>query len=139
MLIIFDDSYAFAEFNTAEEANVAMGAMQGFHFDKEHTLILNRFTDIEKFANMDEEYAEPEPEEYKSRVRIGSIDECVRIRSSFAQEHLRAWLSDSQGRDQFLTYRIDDVTIYWHSKASPPDVATVRRVSPPSERYLTSV
>ena len=32
------------------------------------------------------------------------------------QEHLRAWVADPQGRDQFVTYNGDEITIFWHSK-----------------------
>ena len=42
--------------------------MQGLALDKEHKLIVNKFTDIEKYANMDETYTEPEIEEFKPRV-----------------------------------------------------------------------
>ncbi|KDQ19939.1 hypothetical protein BOTBODRAFT_152536 [Botryobasidium botryosum FD-172 SS1] len=90
--------YLFVEFESADEANYAMDAMQGVALDKEHKLVVNKFTDIEKFANMDETYVEPELEEFKPR------------------EHLRAWLADPQGRDQYVTYRNDDVSIFWHSK-----------------------
>lgn len=43
--------------------------MHGFQFDAKHQFLINRFTDIEKYANMDETYVEPEIEEYKPKVR----------------------------------------------------------------------
>jgi hypothetical protein len=45
-----------------------MIALQGFPFDKQHSLLLNRFTDIEKFANLEETYVEPEIEPFKPKV-----------------------------------------------------------------------
>ena len=42
------------------------------------------------------------------------------------QEHLRAWLGDPQGRDQYATYRGDDVSIHWHGKPSQSEVAYER-------------
>ncbi|KAF9240876.1 translation initiation factor eIF-3b [Melanogaster broomeanus] len=38
-------------------------------------------------------------------------------------EHLRAWLADPQGRDQYVTYRGDDVEIHWHGKPSQCEIA----------------
>lgn len=62
-------SYLFMEFKTAEEANYVMGAMNGFAFDKKHTFAVNRFTDIERFANLGEKYVEPEIDPYTPQVR----------------------------------------------------------------------
>lgn len=42
--------------------------MDGYPFDAKHTFRVNRFTDIERYAEMDETYVEPEPEEYKPKV-----------------------------------------------------------------------
>jgi translation initiation factor 3 subunit B len=39
------------------------------------------------------------------------------------QEHLRAWLADLQGRDQYVTYRGDEVSIRWHGRPSQCEVA----------------
>src|SRR6266403_61074 len=39
------------------------------------------------------------------------------------QEHLRAWLADSLGRDQYVTYRGDEVSIRWHGRPSQSEVA----------------
>ena len=46
------------------------------------------------------------------------------------QEHLRAWLGDPQGRDQYATYRGDEVEIHWHGKPSQCEVAYSKVVSP---------
>lgn len=39
------------------------------------------------------------------------------------QEHLRAWMADSLGRDQYVTYRGDEVSIRWHGRPSQCEVA----------------
>ena len=44
--------------------------MNGHPFDAKHTFLVNRFTDIEKFADLDETYVEPQREEYHSKVRL---------------------------------------------------------------------
>ncbi|KAJ7169985.1 eukaryotic translation initiation factor eIF2A-domain-containing protein [Mycena filopes] len=90
---------------TVDDANLALGAMHNHPFDAKHQFKVNRFTDIERYADMDETYIEPETEEYAPR------------------EHLRAWLADPQGRDQYVTYRGEDVEIYWHGKPSQSELA----------------
>ncbi|KAG8862723.1 Translation initiation factor 3 subunit b [Tulasnella sp. 330] len=108
----FDDKankskgYLFMEFKTNTEATYVASAMNGVQFDAKHTFLVNRFTDIEKFATLAEKYTEPEIPQYKP------------------QEHLRWWLAD--GRDQFLTYRDQDVAINWHNK-NTSDVQTQRK------------
>ncbi|OSX59511.1 hypothetical protein POSPLADRAFT_1067238 [Postia placenta MAD-698-R-SB12] len=100
--------FVFVEFKNSNDAMFALNAMHGHPFDARHTFLVNRFTDIERYANLDETYAEPEPEEYKPK------------------EHLRAWLGDSQGRDQYATYRGDEVEIHWQGKPSQCEVAFTR-------------
>ncbi|KAF8349972.1 hypothetical protein F5887DRAFT_877182 [Amanita rubescens] len=97
--------FVFIDFRSADDANVALAALHNHPFDAKHTFKLNKFTDVEKFANMDETYIEPETEEFVSR------------------EHLRAWLADPQGRDQYVTYRGDEVKVHWHGKPSQCEIA----------------
>ena len=42
--------------------------MDGHQFDSKHTFLVNRFTDIEQYANMDETYVEPKTEEFHPKV-----------------------------------------------------------------------
>lgn len=93
------------DFRTPEEAAFALSAMDGHPFDARHQFKVNRFSDIERFTSMDETYFEPEAEVYHPR------------------EHLRAWLADPQGRDQYATFRGDEVEIHWHGKASQCEIA----------------
>ncbi|KAJ7619135.1 eukaryotic translation initiation factor eIF2A-domain-containing protein [Mycena polygramma] len=97
--------YIFVEFRNADDANLALAAMHNHPFDAKHQFKVNRFTDIERYEKLDETYIEPETEEYAPR------------------EHLRAWLADSQGRDQYVTHRGEDVEIYWHGKPSQSELA----------------
>ncbi|KZT70337.1 translation initiation factor eIF-3b [Daedalea quercina L-15889] len=101
--------FVFIEFKNAIDAAFAQTAMDGHPFDSKHTFRVNRFTDIERYADMDETYVDPEPDEYKPK------------------EHLRSWLGDSQGRDQYATYRGDEVEIHWHGKPSQCEVAFSRQ------------
>jgi hypothetical protein len=62
--------YVFIEFRNADTAAHALNEMNGHPFDAKHTFFVNRFTDIEKFADMDETYVEPQQEEYSAKVRF---------------------------------------------------------------------
>ncbi|KAJ6604757.1 eukaryotic translation initiation factor eIF2A-domain-containing protein [Mycena vulgaris] len=97
--------FIFVEFKNVDDANLALVAMHNHPFDAKHQFKVNRFTDIERYEKLDETYIEPETEEYAPR------------------EHLRAWLADAQGRDQYVTYRGEDVEIYWHGKPSQSEIA----------------
>jgi len=100
--------------------------MHGHPFDSKHTFHINRFSDIERYANMDETYIEPKMEEYRPKVCTVYRNLCFRLTS--LQEHLRAWLADPYGRDQYVTYRGDDVEIRWHGKPSQCEVAYAKKV-----------
>ena len=122
-------SYVFAEFPTADEANIAIATIHGTHFDKSHSLFANRFTDIEKFASMDETYVEPEVEPYVPKVRVLLSHKILIDNRICGKEHLRSWLADPQSRDQFVIYKDDVVSINWHHKPNAPEVAAERQVS----------
>lgn len=62
------DSFLFMEFRNIDEANLALAALHNHPFDAKHTFKLNRFSDIEKYANLDETYVEPEVEEFVPKV-----------------------------------------------------------------------
>lgn len=111
------------EFRTPDEAAFAIEALNGHQFDTRHVFYCNRFTDIEKFANLDETYVEPKVEEFVPRVCV-PYDTCIEyVLNIPSQEHLRAWLGDPMGRDQYVTYRGDDVEIHWHGKPSQCEIA----------------
>ncbi|KAG9292843.1 hypothetical protein G9A89_016205 [Geosiphon pyriformis] len=95
--------YLFIEFDTPEQANLAVKQLDHYHVDKKHILGVNRFTDIEKYSQIQEVYVEPEEEKFVEK------------------EHLRSWLTDPQARDQFVVYRGDDVYIYWNRKTEPSE------------------
>lgn len=61
-------SYCFIEFRNAADANLALSAMHHHPFDAKHQFLVNRFTDVERYSTVGEEYIEPEPEEYTPRV-----------------------------------------------------------------------
>lgn len=58
----------FIEFETAEQATLAVKLIDGFKMDKSHTLAVNRFTDVEKYSAVEEEFHAPAEEEFIEKV-----------------------------------------------------------------------
>ncbi|CAG8605975.1 5784_t:CDS:2 [Acaulospora morrowiae] len=101
--VLTSKGYIFIEFETSEQANMAIKQYDRYPMDKTHYLAVNRFTEIDKYSQIEEEYKEPEEEKFVEK------------------EHLRSWLTDSQARDQFVLYRGEDVIILWNRKTEPPE------------------
>ncbi|KAK6404630.1 Translation initiation factor 3 subunit b, partial [Oleoguttula sp. CCFEE 5521] len=98
--------YAFVEYETSAQAAAAVKLLHGTPLDKKHTIAVNKLTDIERYGRegkIDETYHEPE---------IAHFEE---------KEHLRWWLGDPEGRDQFIMFKADDVGVYWNEKDDVPD------------------
>nr|OQO16648.1 Eukaryotic translation initiation factor 3 subunit B [Rachicladosporium sp. CCFEE 5018] len=98
--------YAFVEYETSAQAAAAVKLLHGTPLDKKHTIAVNKLTDIERYGRegkIDETYHEPE---------IASFEE---------KEHLRWWLGDPEGRDQFIMFKADDVGVYWNERDDVPD------------------
>lgn len=80
--------------------------MHGTPLDKKHTMSVNRLTDIDRYGRegrVNEEYDPPKIDPYKEK------------------EHLRWWLGDPDGRDQFIMYHSDNVGVYWNEREEPPE------------------
>ncbi|KAG0253123.1 Translation initiation factor 3 subunit b [Mortierella polycephala] len=95
----------FIEFENAEQANLAVKLIDGFKMDKSHTLAVNRFTDVEKYAAVEEEFHAPAEEEF------------------IEKEHIRSWLADEMGRDQMVVYRHNEVQVLWNMQKEQPQIA----------------
>ncbi|KAL9539140.1 hypothetical protein MBANPS3_010444 [Mucor bainieri] len=95
--------YLFIDFKSPESAHAAVKNLDGHKLSKTVTLSVNKFTDVEKYSDMNEEYVEPQIEPYT------------------AKEHLKSALMDPQARDQFVMYRGDDVSIFWNRKTESPE------------------
>jgi translation initiation factor 3 subunit B len=86
--------------------------LHGTALDKRHTLAVNKLTDIEKYGRegkVDDEYVAPEIAPFTER------------------EHLRWWLGDANGRDQFVMFRGDNVGVFWNNKKDPPEQIVDRK------------
>ena len=93
----------FIEYETPEQASAAIKQFNNLDFDRRHRLLVTRFVDVETYAQTSEEFVEPPEKEYAQR------------------EHIRSWLKDPQGRDQFLLYRNEELSVCWNRRTEAPD------------------
>lgn len=125
------EGFAFVEYETSAQAAAAVKTLHATALDKRHTIAVNKLTDIERYGRegrIDETYKEPE---------IAPFEE---------KEHLRWWLGDHEGRDQFVMYRGDNVGVYWNENDRQPDPVIDRMhwtesfvQWSPKGTYLTSI
>ncbi|RSH90247.1 Translation initiation factor 3 subunit b [Saitozyma podzolica] len=94
--------FVFLTYPDAQQAENALRVLDGTQFGKAHTLYVNRFGDIEKYANMP--------------VGEGELPTGWREKSYVEKDHLRSWLGDAVGRDQYLTFRDQDVNVFWNGR-----------------------
>ncbi|ORX34361.1 eukaryotic translation initiation factor eIF2A-domain-containing protein [Kockovaella imperatae] len=94
--------FLFLTYPTAQEAENALRALDGLAFGKKNTLYANRFGDIERYANLP--------------VGEGELPTGWRDKPYVEKEHLRSWLADPAGRDQYLTFRDQEVNILWNGR-----------------------
>jgi translation initiation factor 3 subunit B len=69
-------------------------------------MLVNKLTDIERYGRegrIDEEYTAPTIEPFAER------------------EHLKWWVGDPQGRDQFVMLRDNQTGVFWNEKEDPPE------------------
>ncbi|RKP14444.1 eukaryotic translation initiation factor 3 [Piptocephalis cylindrospora] len=96
--------FAFIEFASPEGAVLAVKNLDNYRMDKSHVLRVNLFDDVEKYVDQaDQEYEEPVIEPYKEK------------------EHLKSWLADPSARDQWVTLRDEEVSIFWNGKSEAPE------------------
>ncbi|KAG5362951.1 Eukaryotic translation initiation factor 3 subunit B [Yarrowia sp. B02] len=95
--------FVFIEYETGEMAAAAVKSFHNKQFDKNHKLLVNKLSEVEKYGMQydtlsTETFVEPETEPFVE------------------QGHLRSWLMDPQGRDQFVLHRADQVGVFWNKK-----------------------
>ncbi|KAL8856627.1 MAG: hypothetical protein Q9178_006783 [Gyalolechia marmorata] len=100
------EGYAFVEYATPQQAVEATKKLHGTPLDKKHTLAVNKLTDIDRYGRegrVNDEYEPPHQAPFAER------------------EHLRWWLGDPNGKDQFVMYRGESVGVFWNKKKDPPE------------------
>ncbi|KAI4232438.1 MAG: hypothetical protein LQ349_005013 [Xanthoria aureola] len=100
------EGYAFVEYAAPQQAVEATKKLHGTPLDKKHTLAVNKLTDIDRYGRegrVNDEYEAPHQDPFSER------------------EHLRWWLGDPNGRDQFVMYRGESVGVFWNKKKDSPE------------------
>ncbi|KAK1926394.1 eukaryotic translation initiation factor eIF2A-domain-containing protein [Papiliotrema laurentii] len=94
--------FLFLTYPDAQQAENALRVLDGLKFGSKNTLYVNRFGDIERYANLP--------------VGEGELPTGWREKPYVEKDHLRSWLGDAAGRDQYLTFRDTDVNILWNGR-----------------------
>ncbi|KAL7421607.1 Translation initiation factor 3 subunit b [Cryptotrichosporon argae] len=93
--------FLFLTYPDGPQAEHALRTLNGTSFGK-NVLHVNRFGDIERYANLP--------------VGEGELPTGWRERPYAEKAHLRSWLADPAGRDQFVTFHNADVGVYWNGR-----------------------
>ncbi|XP_002736509.1 eukaryotic translation initiation factor 3 subunit B-like [Saccoglossus kowalevskii] len=75
--------YIFLEYTSPANASDAVKNLSGYKLDKQHTFVVNLFTDFEKYASIPDEWEPPQKQPYKDHG------------------NLRSWLLDTDCNDQY--------------------------------------
>ncbi|ELT99648.1 hypothetical protein CAPTEDRAFT_163351 [Capitella teleta] len=101
--------YIFLEYQSPEEALEAVKNTNGYKLDRQHTFIVNMFSDFEKYAAVTEEWEQPEIQPYKDHG------------------NLLHWLLDPHDYDQFsVIYEGGDRTAIITNSVPEPTVLEER-------------
>ncbi|KAI9728967.1 MAG: Translation initiation factor 3 subunit b [Chrysothrix sp. TS-e1954] len=98
--------FGFVEYATADQATAAVKQLNGTALDKKHIMSVNKLTDIDRYGRegrVNEEYEAPQIEPFKEK------------------EHLRWFLEDRSGRDQFAMIRGDNCGVFWNERDEAPE------------------
>ncbi|CDK26544.1 unnamed protein product [Kuraishia capsulata CBS 1993] len=104
--------FLFVEYFKPEFADAAVKQLNGKKLDVKHRLLVNKLSDIEKYAvegHVTDEFQEPEIPPFKETG------------------YLRSWLQDPTGRDQFTLQMNDVVGVYWNKARQPPEACVEPR------------
>lgn len=95
--------FAFVEFASVNDAQTALQGLNGYKMTRSNILLANPFMDVEKYNEMDVAYQPPPQEPYVER------------------EHLKSWLADNYGRDQFVTFVGPELSVSWNEPSQPAE------------------
>ena len=87
--------FCFIKFPKKEDAEAAIKITDGFAIDKKHTFRVTLYTDLDRYASIQEEYVAPPPPVFNKRP-----DPTL-------------WLTDNASRDQFVIRAATETQIYW--------------------------
>ncbi|RWS15335.1 Eukaryotic translation initiation factor 3 subunit B-like protein [Dinothrombium tinctorium] len=103
--------YMFIEYETPEQALEAVKVTDGNRLDKQHILAVNLFNDIEKYANVPEQWDPPKPQPYEDKG------------------NLRYWLLDPDCYDQYsVLYDGGEMTAVFLNSNPQPTLIKERKL-----------
>jgi len=99
------EGFAIIEYETPEEAKNAISVLDGYKFDKNHSLVVTPYTRAEKLQNLEEkEFTEPE-------------------RPPFVEKpNPMSWLEDPSQRDEFVIRQGKETVVSWFDARADPVV-----------------
>lgn len=103
--------FVFIEYESKESADKAIQAWNRRKLDKNHTLLVNKLSDVDR---------------YGVEGRVSTTYEPPVIEDFEQRQHLYSWMADPQGRDQVVLHKGDNVGVYWFQKANSPETAVSR-------------
>ncbi len=101
--------YMFLEFGAHGSALEAVRAMNNYKLDKQHTFVVNMFSDFDKYLNIPDEWEPPSEEDYQD------------------QGNLKSWLLDPRANDQFSVVFEGGEKVAVHTNTKPEPSLTEMR------------
>jgi len=99
--------FAFIEFYSPEDAEIAIEKTDGYNLDKNHVFRVNAYDDFEKYALVPDEYVVPEVKPYSHR------------------ENLKSWLEDPRDIDQYVVLYGEFTEVLWNDLKPGEDPESV--------------
>ncbi|KUF99055.1 hypothetical protein AM588_10010793 [Phytophthora nicotianae] len=90
--------FAFVEYEQEAHANDAVRTINNFALDKRHTMLVNKYEDIERYQKTPTEFVPPKVEKFVE------------------PKNLKTWLMDPARRDMFVLRHGSETEIFWSDK-----------------------
>jgi len=103
--------YIFLEFTNHANAMEAVKSTNNYKLDKQHTFVVNMFSEFDKYLDISDDWEPPQAQPYKD------------------QGNLRAWLQESDACDQYAMIHKggEEVTVFSNATPDPVEVQTRAR------------
>ena len=96
------EGFAFVEYQSDAGAEAALRALHGFKLDAKHTLLADRYVELDTHCSVPDEFEPPKLPQYRRF------------------DDLWSWLGDSLLRDQFAIRYDDETEIHWAETNAAP-------------------
>lgn len=90
--------FALVAYELEAHANDAVRTINNFALDKRHTLLVNKYSDLDKFNSTPASFVEPKVEKFVE------------------PKNLKNWLTDSARRDMFVLRHGTETELFWSDK-----------------------